>query len=182
MVQEIIYKQGKWPSYDKPMLKLRACWEGDATPFGCGYTCAIGDTVTEGAHLQRIRDVFRTKLLLNLATGMISQKECSFDEEAAARWRDPRPVLLGRGQLLRRLQGMGRAAAHTNTWCTAACLKVSPMSMALRASPTTRAPSWSSSSKRRASPPELKASLLQPARCLQMSAHQKAWLDGLAWI
>lgn len=48
MVQEIIYKQGKWPSYEKPMLKLKACWEGDATPFGCGYTCAIGDTVTEG--------------------------------------------------------------------------------------------------------------------------------------
>ena len=49
MVQEIIHKEGKWPHYDKPMLKLRACWEGNAIPFGCGYTCAIGDTVTEGA-------------------------------------------------------------------------------------------------------------------------------------
>lgn len=50
MVQETIHKWGKWPRYDKPMLKLQACWEGDANkqPFGCGYTCAIGDTVTEG--------------------------------------------------------------------------------------------------------------------------------------
>jgi len=51
MVQETIHKWGKWPRYDKPMLKLQACWEGDVNknPFGCGYTCAIGDTVTEGA-------------------------------------------------------------------------------------------------------------------------------------
>lgn len=50
MVQETIHKWGKWPRYDKPMLKLQACWEGDVklNPFGCGYTCAIGDTVTEG--------------------------------------------------------------------------------------------------------------------------------------
>ena len=51
VVQETIHKWGKWPKYDKPMLKLEARWHKDVAknPFGCGYTCAIGDTVTEGA-------------------------------------------------------------------------------------------------------------------------------------
>lgn len=48
LVQDVIHKFGKWPRYEQPMLKLKACWEGESTPFGCGYTCAIGDTVTEG--------------------------------------------------------------------------------------------------------------------------------------
>ena len=53
-IQDVIYRLGLWPSYDKPMLKLRACWEGQAQPFGCGYTCAIGDTVTEGQPCPRM--------------------------------------------------------------------------------------------------------------------------------
>ena len=46
-----------------------------------------------------------------------------------------------------RLQGTVRAAAHMNTWCTAACLKQSPMNMALKASQITKIPNLSSSSK-----------------------------------
>lgn len=40
---------GSWPTLDARMLKLRARWAGDVKPFGCGYTCAIGDTVTAAA-------------------------------------------------------------------------------------------------------------------------------------
>ena len=40
---------GRWPLLDSRMLKLHARWAGDVKPFGCGYTCAIGDTVTAAA-------------------------------------------------------------------------------------------------------------------------------------
>lgn len=40
---------GSWPTLDTRMLKLQARWAGDVKPFGCGYTCAIGDTVTAAA-------------------------------------------------------------------------------------------------------------------------------------
>ena len=33
IVQEIIFKQGKWPSYDKPMLKLKGLLGGGCYPF-----------------------------------------------------------------------------------------------------------------------------------------------------
>ena len=49
LVNETIKTFGRWPNYKSPMLELKACWERDAANFGSGYTCAIGDTVTEGA-------------------------------------------------------------------------------------------------------------------------------------
>ena len=39
-----------WPDFKAPMLTLRAQWQGEPEPFGCGYSCAIGDTVTAGPH------------------------------------------------------------------------------------------------------------------------------------
>ena len=48
-VGETIHKFGRWPRYDSPMLKLKAEWQGEMKSFGCGYSCGIGDTVTEGA-------------------------------------------------------------------------------------------------------------------------------------
>jgi hypothetical protein len=47
-VQNTIFQGKTWPSFDSPMLKLSALWKGQAKPFGCAYTCAIGDTVTQG--------------------------------------------------------------------------------------------------------------------------------------
>lgn len=47
-VQETIHKGRAWPLFRAPMLQLEALWKGPATPFGCAYTCAIGDTVTQG--------------------------------------------------------------------------------------------------------------------------------------
>lgn len=42
-------KEGKaWPVYQAPMLSIKAQWQHDPKPFGCGYSCAIGDTVTAG--------------------------------------------------------------------------------------------------------------------------------------
>mmetsp|Transcript_1273 Transcript_1273/g.1718 ORF Transcript_1273/g.1718 Transcript_1273/m.1718 type:complete len:390 (-) Transcript_1273:241-1410(-) len=35
-------------TFDTPMLKLVAKWEGDPKPFGSAYYCSIADTVTEG--------------------------------------------------------------------------------------------------------------------------------------
>lgn len=51
-VQDTIFKAKSWPQYKAPMLKLQALWKGQAAPFGCAYTCAIGDTVTQGVQLQ----------------------------------------------------------------------------------------------------------------------------------
>lgn len=48
-VGETIHTFGRWPRYDSPMLKLEARWQGEMKSFGCGYSCGIGDTVTEGA-------------------------------------------------------------------------------------------------------------------------------------
>ena len=45
-VMAAIRAGGGWPHLDTRMLKLGARWAGDVKPFGCGYTCAIGDTVT----------------------------------------------------------------------------------------------------------------------------------------
>ena len=45
---ETINKGQTWPLYEQPMLMLKAMWTGEVAPFGCGYTCAIGDTVTAG--------------------------------------------------------------------------------------------------------------------------------------
>ena len=45
---ETINKGQSWPLYEQPMLMLKAMWTGEVAPFGCGYTCAIGDTVTAG--------------------------------------------------------------------------------------------------------------------------------------
>ena len=45
-VMAAIKAGGRWPTLDTRMLKLAARWRGDVKPFGCGYTCAIGDTVT----------------------------------------------------------------------------------------------------------------------------------------
>lgn len=47
-VQDTIFKAKSWPQYKAPMLQLQALWKGQAAPFGCAYTCAIGDTVTQG--------------------------------------------------------------------------------------------------------------------------------------
>ena len=47
-VMETINKGQSWPLYEQPMLTLKAMWTGEVAPFGCGYTCAIGDTVTAG--------------------------------------------------------------------------------------------------------------------------------------
>lgn len=40
---------GKWPLLATRLLRLEAHWAGAPTPFGCGYSCAIGDTVTAAA-------------------------------------------------------------------------------------------------------------------------------------
>ena len=42
-------KGGRWPLLATPMLRLEAKWQGPPQPFGCGYTCAIGNTVTSTA-------------------------------------------------------------------------------------------------------------------------------------
>ena len=47
-VQDTIHKGKTWPLFRAPMLQLEALWKGPAKPFGCAYTCAIGDTVTQG--------------------------------------------------------------------------------------------------------------------------------------
>ncbi|BDA44333.1 mRNA cap guanine-N7 methyltransferase [Coccomyxa sp. Obi] len=47
-VQDTIHRFGSWPQYNAPMLQLQALWKGNVASFGCAYTCAIGDTVTQG--------------------------------------------------------------------------------------------------------------------------------------
>lgn len=47
-VQDTIRRFGSWPQYNAPMLQLQALWKGNVASFGCAYTCAIGDTVTQG--------------------------------------------------------------------------------------------------------------------------------------
>lgn len=47
-VQDTIYRGRAWPHFRAPLLQLEALWKGQARPFGCAYTCAIGDTVTQG--------------------------------------------------------------------------------------------------------------------------------------
>ncbi|CAL8470296.1 g9838 [Coccomyxa elongata] len=47
-VQDTIHRFGLWPKYNAPMLQLQALWKGNVASFGCAYTCAIGDTVTQG--------------------------------------------------------------------------------------------------------------------------------------
>jgi hypothetical protein len=47
-VQNTIYGGKAWPHFRAPLLQLEALWKGQARPFGCAYTCAIGDTVTQG--------------------------------------------------------------------------------------------------------------------------------------
>lgn len=47
-VQDTIHRFGSWPKYNAPMLQLQALWKGNVASFGCAYTCAIGDTVTQG--------------------------------------------------------------------------------------------------------------------------------------
>lgn len=44
-----IKEGGRWPLLATPMLRLEARWKGAPQPFGCGYTCAIGNTVTSSA-------------------------------------------------------------------------------------------------------------------------------------
>lgn len=44
-----IKEGGRWPLLATPMLRLEAKWKGPPQPFGCGYTCAIGNTVTSTA-------------------------------------------------------------------------------------------------------------------------------------
>lgn len=44
-----IKEGGRWPLLATPMLRLEAQWKGPPQPFGCGYTCAIGNTVTSSA-------------------------------------------------------------------------------------------------------------------------------------
>ena len=48
-VMAAIREGGAWPLLSTPMLRLEAKWEGPPRPFGCGYACAIGDTVTSPA-------------------------------------------------------------------------------------------------------------------------------------
>ena len=51
-VQQTIHEGSTWPEYNAKLLTLKAAWKGEPAPFGSGYTCAIGDTVTAGAGLQ----------------------------------------------------------------------------------------------------------------------------------
>lgn len=44
----MIHRGGQWPLFKAPMLELKALWQGNASPFGSAYNCAIGDTVTAG--------------------------------------------------------------------------------------------------------------------------------------
>ena len=55
-VQNTIFKGSSWPHFRAPLLQLEAKWKGEVAPFGCAYTCAIGDTVTQGParHKQRM--------------------------------------------------------------------------------------------------------------------------------
>ena len=48
-VMAAIKEGGRWPLLATPMLRLEAKWKGPPQPFGCGYTCAIGNTVTSTA-------------------------------------------------------------------------------------------------------------------------------------
>ena len=48
-VMAAIKEGGRWPLLATPMLRLEAQWKGPPQPFGCGYTCAIGNTVTSAA-------------------------------------------------------------------------------------------------------------------------------------
>lgn len=48
-VMKTIKDGNTWPEYNADMLRLKAFWEGDPKCFGSAYSCAIGDTVTQGA-------------------------------------------------------------------------------------------------------------------------------------
>ena len=54
-VQDTIFRGAAWPHFRAPLLELEAKWKGEVAPFGCAYTCAIGDTVTQGAAVQEQR-------------------------------------------------------------------------------------------------------------------------------
>ena len=48
-VMAAIKAGGAWPLLATRALRLEAHWAGAPKPFGCGYSCAIGDTVTAAA-------------------------------------------------------------------------------------------------------------------------------------
>jgi hypothetical protein len=47
-VMKTIHDAKSWPLYTAEMLRLEARWQGEAQCFGSAYSCAIGDTVTQG--------------------------------------------------------------------------------------------------------------------------------------
>ena len=76
-VAEIIHTFGRWPKYESPMLKLEAKWQGEMQSFGSGYTCAIGDTVTEGDLINSTTMGPRSVMLLKaIKTPVIEDTAC----------------------------------------------------------------------------------------------------------